>query len=127
MSFDWAEYLSLAEQLCSMPVSGPPVGTEAQQRAGVSRAYYAAYTLARNRLRYVDGVHIPQQASSHLFVVAHYSNNTDPIRSGIGFELTRLRRARNQCDYDDVVPGLAALAFLSLASAAQIVADLARL
>ena len=40
MSFDWAEYLSLAEALCGVPVSGPPAGIEAERRAGVSRVSY---------------------------------------------------------------------------------------
>jgi len=39
MNFNWAEYLSLAEALCGMPVTGPQAGLEAQQRAAVSRAY----------------------------------------------------------------------------------------
>ena len=36
MSFNWAEYLSVAETLSGMVVSGPPAGTEALQRASVS-------------------------------------------------------------------------------------------
>jgi hypothetical protein len=31
MSFNWAEYLSLAEALCGIPVSGPVAGREAQR------------------------------------------------------------------------------------------------
>jgi hypothetical protein len=127
MSFDWAEYLSLAEDLCASPVSGPPIGIEAQQRAGVSRAYYAAFILARNHLRDVDGIRVPRHANAHQFVAAHYLNNRDPIRSAIGSRLNRLRTARNQCDYDDVVPHLPNLVSSSLVRAVQIVADLARL
>ena len=29
MSFNWAEYLSVAETLCQQPLSGPPAGIEA--------------------------------------------------------------------------------------------------
>ena len=127
MSFDWAEYLSLAEELCAVPVTGPVVGTEAQQRASVSRAYYAAFILARNHLRDNDGDHIPSHGGVHQFVAAQFSNHPDPVRSGIGYLLTRLRMARNQCDYDDVVVGLQNLAIWSVTRSGQIVADLARL
>jgi hypothetical protein len=127
MSFDWAEYLSLAEGLCSFPVTGPPVGVEAQQRAGVSRAYYAAFILARNHLRDIDGVRIPRSVNAHRFVADQYADHPDPVRSRIGQELVRLRTARNRCDYDDVIPNLPGLVGLAFVSASQILADLDRL
>ena len=127
MSFDWAEYLSLAEELCAFPVTGPPVGVEAQQRAGVSRAYYAAFIMARNHLRDIDGIRAPRSANAHRFVADQYAYHSDPIRSLIGRELMRLRSARNRCDYDDVIPNLPGLVGLAFASASQIVADLGRL
>jgi hypothetical protein len=127
MSFNWAEYLSLAESLCGLPVSGPPVGTEAMQRASVSRAYYAAYILARNHLRDVDGVRVPRGQNPHQFVAARFANHPDPMRASIGQHLDRLRTARNQCDYDDVVPNLPGLAIGAAARANQVIADLARL
>ena len=127
MSFDWGEYLSVAEELCSWPVSGPPAGTEAQQRAAVSRAYYAGFILARNHLRDVDRVSIPHTGSAHLFVAQRYASDPDLRRRQIGHLLRRLRSARNRCDYDDAVPHLPMLAAMSLMHAEQIVADLARL
>jgi hypothetical protein len=46
MSFDWADYLKLAEALTQAPtVPGPE---EAALRAAMSRAYYAAFCSARN-------------------------------------------------------------------------------
>lgn len=127
MSFDWAEYLSLAETLCEMPVSGPPAGLDAHQRAGVSRAYYAGFVSARNRLRDVDGVTVPATVNPHRFVADQYVNDPDPRRVEIGIELGRLRVARNRCDYDDLVRQLPTLTRRSLARAARILADLARL
>ena len=127
MSFNWAEYLSLAETLCGMLVSGPPAGAEAHQRAGVSRAYYAGYISARNRLRDIDLIPIPRYGNQHKFVGDQYLNDPDPLRAQIGIELDRLRRARNQCDYDDLVRQLPKLTRRSLARAAQILADLGRL
>ena len=127
MSFNWTEYFSLAETLCGLVVSGSPAGAEAHQRAGVSRAYYAGYVSARNRLRDVDRVPIPSVGNPHKFVLDRYSNDPDPLRPQIGIELGRLRRARNKCDYDDVVSELPKLTLRSLARAAQILADLGRL
>jgi hypothetical protein len=127
MSFDWAEYLSLAESLGGAPISGPPVGAEAQQRSCVSRAYYAAFILARNHLRDVDRIPVPQSGSAHGFVVMTFQNHVDPRRTRIGSQLRRLRDDRNRCDYDDVVVNLVNLASASVVRARQIIADLARL
>jgi uncharacterized protein (UPF0332 family) len=127
MSFDWTEYLSLAETLGGLHVSGPIVSIEAQQRSSVSRAYYAAFILARNRLRDVDRVPIPQTGAAHIFVAQQYGNHPDPVRQQIGTLLTRLRGARNTCDYDDVVTDLSGLSRRAVRRAARVIADLARL
>jgi hypothetical protein len=127
MSFNWAEYLSLAEHLCGVQVSGPHAGVEAHHRAAVSRAYYASYVSARNRLRDVDRVPIPALGNPHRFVADPYVNNPDLSRVQIGIELDRLRVARNKCDYDDSVRHLPSLWRRSLARAAQILTDLGRL
>jgi hypothetical protein len=127
MSFNWAEYLSVAEGLCGAAITGPPAALEARQRAGVSRAYYAAYVSARNRLRDVDGIPIPATGNPHHFVAAQYAAYRDPQRVLIGIELGRLRRDRNRCDYDDIVTGLPAVTRRSLIRARQILADLAQL
>ena len=127
MSFDWTECFSLAEELGGMQVSGPPVSVEAQQRSSVSRAYYASFILARNRLRDVDQVPVPQTGAAHVFVALSYANHPDPVRSQIGILLRRLRAARNACDYDDAVSGLPAMSRRALGRAARVIADLARL
>jgi hypothetical protein len=127
MRFDWTEYLSLAEDLCGLPVSGPPIGREAQQRASVSRAYYAAFILARNHLRDVDRIHFPPHVNAHQFVAAQFFNHPDPIRQSIGADLRRLRRARNQCDYDDIVSVQPHLIPATLVLSAGIIAGLARI
>src|SRR5436309_11735853 len=114
MSFDWTEYLSIAQSLCGLQISGPPPGTEARQRAGVSRAYYAGYVSARNRLRDIDHISIPTAGNPHAFVADHYSRSGDMARAQIGIELSRLRRDRNRCDYDDTVLGLPRLTRRSL-------------
>ena len=127
MSFVWAEYLSVAESLCGARVSGRRAGSEARLRAGVSRAYYAVFASARNRLRDAAGVAIPTTENPHRFVAEQYQSEPDPRLAQIGIDLGRLRVARNRCDYDDEVPGLRRLAERSLARARQVLADLSRL
>lgn len=124
MSFDWGEYLGLAEELNGAVARGRRAGTEARQRAAVSRAYYAGFILARNRLRDVDGVQAPSGSNPHFFVAQHYEQARDPARAQIGIELGRLRVARNRCDYDDVVGQLPVLVRRSLMRARQVMADL---
>jgi hypothetical protein len=127
LTFNWTEYLSVAEALCGMSVSGSPAGHEARQRAAVSRAYYAAYVSARNRLRDGDGIAIPTRGNPHQFVAESYQQDPDPRRTQIGIELSRVRVARNRCDYDDVVTGLPNLVRRSLARASEILSNLGRL
>ena len=127
MSFNWAEYLSVAETLCGQQVSGPLAGIDAHHRSGVSRAYYAAFVAARNRLRDVGKVPIPRQGNLHQFVAARYQTAPDPRRRQIGIELVRLRVDRNTCDYDDVVNALPKISRRSLVRAARILNDLGQL
>lgn len=127
MSFDWVEYLALAEELSGASLPPLPAGIEARQRAAVSRAYYAGYILARNRLRDVDGVLVPASSNPHVFIAQQYRRSADPTRAEIGASLGRLRIARNQCDYDDTVAGLPRLLHASLTRAAQVVTNLQRL
>ena len=58
MSFDWSEYLTLAQELTSASTSSPI--QEAHLRAAVSRAYYAAFCKARNYLHNKDGYLTPK-------------------------------------------------------------------
>src|SRR3954454_23613144 len=127
MSFDWAEYLSVAESVCGQLVSGPPAGGEARQRAAVSRAYYSAFVSARNRLRDIDHIRIPTSGQAHRIVSSQFKNATDPRRVRIGLQLDRLKAARTMCDYDDVVGQLPGLTRISLVRAARILADLGHL
>jgi len=103
MSFDWADYLKLAEALTHDPVSPGP--EEASLRTAISRAYYAAHRSASN-LAASRGEIIPAGlASDHGLVIAHFQNATDPTRQKIGAHLSRLRGNRNKADYDDVFSG----------------------
>ena len=57
MTFDWATYLTCAEELAKST-------DEAAKRSSISRAYYAAYNVVRIFLN----VTIPQGADSHKIV-----------------------------------------------------------
>ncbi len=48
MSFNWSEYLNLAQELAGR--STEPPNQEARLRSSISRAYYAAFCKARNYL-----------------------------------------------------------------------------
>ena len=121
--FDWAEYLALAQELVGQQV--PPAGQEAHQRAAISRAYYAAFCKARNRLRDKEGHQdIPKSARAHRYVSDPFRNSSDQARNEIGAHLDRLRLDRNKADYDDSVAGIHGMAATDLILAAQVLATL---
>lgn len=97
MSFSWSHYLNLAQELAE--ISGKPSNKEAKLRAALSRAYYAAFNIARDHLRYKEGRTIPAD-DAHWYIINQFKNSRDKIRVDIGFELDRLRRLRNRADYD---------------------------
>jgi uncharacterized protein (UPF0332 family) len=94
MSFNWTDYLQLAQQLLGQDA---PVSTEAKQRTAISRAYYAAYNEARRFARQ-HGFR-ESQFDNHRSLIEHFLN--EPLREGrnIGENLRRLRDQRNDADY----------------------------
>ncbi|MSQ23913.1 MAG: HEPN domain-containing protein [Chloroflexi bacterium] len=127
MTFNWAEYLSVAQTLCGRSVSGPTPSSEALQRSAVSRAYYAAFGEARNHLRDSDGVITPATHNIHRMAAGIFLDSPDERRVRIGTNLRRLRDARNECDYDDEVSDLPQVAQDSIEQAAQILTILPKL
>jgi len=119
MSFDWSEYLGLAQQLAGKAKISAT--RESRLRSAISRAYYAAFIQARNYLRDRDGVVIPTQ-NTHEYVINQFLNSSDEERKKIGRQLRRLRSNRNQADYDDTFADLEAIAKTSLKLAAKIIA-----
>lgn len=103
MSFDWADYLTLAEALCHNP--GIPGPEEASLRTAISRAYYAAYRSALNIAVARREINPTGQASDHSLVINHFRNANDQKRKKIGADMSRLRNNRNKADYDDVLSG----------------------
>jgi len=69
MSFDWSEYLSVAQELASG--ANTSANKEAKLRSAISRAYYAAFILARSYLRDREELLILRTNDAHS-----YSNPT---------------------------------------------------
>lgn len=101
MSFDWTEYLNLAEELAGQ--AQKPSTEEARLRSAISRAYYAAFSTARYKLPSIPS---NLAGSVHTYVWKNYKNNNDLTRSQIGANGDRLRKDRNRADYDTTVSNL---------------------
>jgi uncharacterized protein (UPF0332 family) len=89
---DPREFLVLAQQLA--------VGTtESGWRSAVSRAYYAAFHVARQLL--IDlHFRVPQADRAHGYLWLRLSNCGDPQVQQAGADLNDARRDRNWADYD---------------------------
>lgn len=122
MSFDWSEYLELAQELAGEGAS--PTSEEAKLRSSVSRAYYAAFCKARNHLRDIERQTIPKGGKVHAYVRNQFKDSTDRPRKKIGNDLDRLRLRRNKADYDDYVSGLSQMAVASLKSTQDVISTL---
>jgi len=90
---DFRDYLTLASTLANGV-------TEAEWRSASSRAYYAAFHVAR-RLLLDLGFRVPRADKAHGYLWLRLSNagQADVIQAGR--RLNDLRRERNRADYDD--------------------------
>lgn len=110
MTFDWREYLTLAENLCTN--SHDFLNQEACFRVAISRAYYAAFCTARNYAKKYDHLSLRKTGEDHGLVKNHYESANDSNtqqkrkRRKIGSNLHRLRNLRNKADYDDIFSSL---------------------
>ena len=104
MSFDWCEYLNLAQELCGQ--TGVSAIQDAKLRTSVSRAYYCAFCVARNYLRDVKGLPIASDVTAHQSVANWFKGRQGKRERKVGHDLDRLRIDRNKADYDDTVSGL---------------------
>ncbi len=94
MSFDWVEYLDLAEELAGYPVN--PASQEAKLRSSISRAYYAAFSKARNYLRDIEGLSLSGTGEDHRRVREEFKNSPDRVRKKIGNDVDHLRTSRTK-------------------------------
>jgi len=120
MVFDWAQYLVLAEELVLRR------DDEAALRSAVSRAYYAVFCRARNRLRQ-EGAHIPKTGKAHTVVWNRYREAAEECRRSIGTTGDRLRRSRNKADYNDEFPRLVTVVEDTISKAKRLLESLENL
>lgn len=124
MTFNWSEYLNLAQELTGSATT--PSSQEAKLRSAISRAYYAAFIQARNFLRDREGLTIPLE-NTHQYVINQFKNSHDRVRKKVGGRLFRLRQARNEADYKDAVVGLVQNSQDALTLARRVISALASL
>lgn len=99
--FDWAEYLKLAEELANRH------GDEAAQRAAISRAYYAAYCSARNKLEDWQLLKRNQRSkTSHQDVWGIFEDDSRPGWEQVGQEGHNMKEDRRKADYEDQIRDL---------------------
>ena len=98
MSYDWIEFLKLAESLGSSPDSPGP--REAALRSAASRAYYAAFHQALEHA-IGEGFSPAYTGDDHKRVQAHFRRYSPPSRARrrIALELDRLLAERHKADY----------------------------
>jgi hypothetical protein len=72
---------------------------EADWRSAVSRAYYAAFHVARQLLKQC-GFAVPRADQAHAYVWLRLSNSGHPAVRKAGADLGYLRSDRNGADYD---------------------------
>jgi hypothetical protein len=89
---DGRDFLTLAQQLAAAP-------TEAAWRSAVSRAYYAAFHVARQLMEDLKFA-VPRADRAHSHLWLRLSNCGDPQVVAAGRNLNDLRRDRNWADYD---------------------------
>jgi uncharacterized protein (UPF0332 family) len=86
------DFLTLAQDLTGQ-------STEAAWRTAVSRAYYAAFHVARDLLEGL-GFTVPHADPAHGYLWLRLANCGDPNVQQAGNRLNRLRGERNTADYD---------------------------
>jgi len=90
---NWRDFLALAGRLSTGT-------TEADWRTAVSRAYYAAFHVARRLLADLK-FNVPRADRAHQYLVFRLSNSGESAVEQAGRDLETLRRLRNRSDYDE--------------------------
>ncbi len=126
MTFNWADYLELVKNLSASPASPGP--EEAALRTATSRAYCAALHLASQRAQ-AEGYIPTFSGDDHQGVSRHFrQSGADRVRKKIASDLDRMRKSRNQADYDlTLTQTPRAMADLTIKSAEQTISILASL
>jgi uncharacterized protein (UPF0332 family) len=97
MSFNWRQYVSLAEEMSART-------EESALRSSISRAYYGAFCLSRNYLSGNNKIptlrpHDPP-GKIHQLAIEYFDQSDDSDEFNAGQLLGELRKKRNFADYD---------------------------
>ncbi|MEW6409979.1 MAG: hypothetical protein AB1488_07690 [Nitrospirota bacterium] len=112
MSFNWKDYVYFAEELLSRE-------EESCLRSSISRGYYGVFCITRNKKDYQN--YKPKSGENiHWVVINAYKNSSDRNEQNIGRILDKLRKSRNDADYDESRPIDRNLAERMVVSAKQI-------
>jgi len=90
MSFNWKDYVDLAEELLKRE-------DEASHRSAVSRAYYGVFCIARNRL----SMTYDKSRFVHWQVIKRLWKSNNPKHKKLAKILSDLKRARERADYEE--------------------------
>jgi len=103
MSFQWIEYMYLAQELVDNKDISGTVNEEAKYRSAISRAYYSVYCHIKDYI--TKKKKIPfyklEKESDHQAVIRLLRNYTNGKDKKYADYLDTLRTIRNQADYDD--------------------------
>jgi hypothetical protein len=120
MGFDWRKYLELARFLLNY--AGGDVDREAGLRSAASRAYFAAFSHARNYAVAKLGFVAKDSPDDHGALKAHLKKGKT---AKLADRLDRLRQWRNTCDYAEDAPvGLDTVVEAAVAEAEKVFAGL---
>lgn len=122
MAFAHADFLRVADSLLNT-TSG--AHDEAYRRSAVSRAYYAAFGVARKYAKANLGLVLSNTAADHKAVAQILFDSGDVDMLAAANNLKRLRRERNDADYDIGIAVSQKAATESLTVAQQVVDALA--
>ena len=118
MDFNWSEFYRFAAYLNNDDSFDCQ---EAVQRTIVSRAYYAAFCMAKEAIEHKCKISFQKSADTHERVRFEYKKQG---RSDISDTLTELRRFRNMCDYEKDIKNLHSLVKISLQTSEQIISKI---
>jgi uncharacterized protein (UPF0332 family) len=96
---------------------------EAEWRSAMSRAYYAAFHVARALLRHV-GFAVPAGPQAHPYLNLRLQNSGQVDVQEVGASLAALRSLRNRADYDLDRPFEETLAFARVQAVVGIIRTL---
>ena len=101
MNFDWSNYLTFAELLYQKANNSDSdcFNKETFYRCSISRAYYAAFCLARNFLK--DTKQKEFSSNEHKEIQNYFLNIPNPEFRRVGNRLKMLHQDRKVADYDN--------------------------